>query len=246
MDIGKWWNGVKVSAYVTDIIQILGQKEKNLKALEDSQNKTRDVVKEDHLPRNNAIFEDEPIKPKEIPIVLNSVDPRREYHPPFYVSLLVDNLLLHNCMLDSGASSNVITRKVMEQLNLRIARPYHNVCAMDAREVDVVGIILNLHVKLAKYPDIDMVMDVVVIDVQDKWGMFLSKKWATTLGGYIQKDWTYATIHASKNTRVILHREKQRKQHVENPKNPRNEFVHYTDNFGNYAILSNFMAPPIK
>ena len=28
-----------------------------------------------------------------------------------------------------------------------------------------------------------------------------------------------------------------------NPKNPRNEFVHFTDNFQNYAILSNFMAP---
>ena len=42
---------------------------------------------------------------------------------------------------------------------------------------------------------------------------------------------------------MILHRDKQRKQHVENPKNPGNEFVHCTDNFGNYAILSNFMAP---
>ena len=84
--------------------------------------------------------------------------------------------------------SNVMTRKVMEQLNLRVARPYHNVCAMDAREVEVVGIILNLQVKLAKYPGIDMSMDVVVIDVSDNWGMFLSRKWATTLGGYIQMD----------------------------------------------------------
>ena len=65
----------------------------------------------------------------------------------------------------------------------------------------------------------------------------------TTLGGNIQMDWTYATIHASENTRVILHGEKLRKRHVENPKNPGNEFVHCTDNFGNYAILSNFMAP---
>ena len=39
----------------------------------------------------------------DIPIVFNSVDPKREDHPPFYVSLLVDNLLLHNCMLDSGS-----------------------------------------------------------------------------------------------------------------------------------------------
>ena len=79
-------------------------------------------------------------------------------------------------MLDSGASSNVITRKVMEQLNLRVTRPYHNVCAMDAREVDVVGIILNLQVKLAKYPDINMTMDVILIDVSNNWGMILSRK----------------------------------------------------------------------
>ena len=77
---------------------------------------------------------------------------------------------------------------------------------MDAREVEVVGIILNLQVKLAKYPDIDMTMDVVVIDVPDNWGMLLSRKWAATLGGHIQMDWTYATIPASENTRVILHR----------------------------------------
>ena len=86
---------------------------------------------------------------------------------------------------------------------------------MDVREVEVVGIILNLHVKLAKYLDIDMSMDVVVIDVIDNWGMLLSRKWATTLGGYIQMDWTYATIPTSENTRVILHGEKLRKRHVE-------------------------------
>ena len=107
----------------------------------------------------------------------------------------------------------------------------------------MVGIILNLQVKFTKYPDIDMSMDVVVIDVLDNWGMFLSTKWATTLGGYIQMDWTYATIPASENTRVILHRENIRKRHVENPKKRENEFLHCTDNFGNYAILSNFMAP---
>ena len=45
------------------------------------------------------------------------------------------------------------------------------------------------------------------------------------------------------NTRVILHREKERKQHVKNPKKPANEFAHSIDNFENYVILSNFMAP---
>ena len=103
IDMGEWLSSVKVSVYATDILKIPGQKETLFKAVEDSQNNTHDVVKEDPLPSNNAIFEDEPIKPKDIPIVLNSVNPRREDHPPFYVSLLVDNLLLRNCMLYSGA-----------------------------------------------------------------------------------------------------------------------------------------------
>ena len=78
-----------------------------LKALESNQNKAINIVKEITLPSNNDILED-------FPVVLHCVDPRRKDHSPFYVSLLVDNLLFHNCMLDSGTSSNVITRKVME------------------------------------------------------------------------------------------------------------------------------------
>ena len=56
-----------------------------------------------------------------------------------------------------------------------------------------------------------MSMDVVVIDVLHNWGMLLSRKWAATLGGYIQMDWKYATIPTLEKTRVILHREKLRK-----------------------------------
>ena len=52
-----------------------------------------------------------------------------------FLSLLMNDYLLHNCMLDSGASSNVMTKKVMEQLNLRISRPYHNICAMDSKMI---------------------------------------------------------------------------------------------------------------
>ena len=38
-------------------------------------------------------------------------------------------------------------------------------------------------------------------------------------------DWSYARISTSKNTNINLHREIEIKFHVENPKNPSNEFV---------------------
>ena len=81
-----------------------------------------------------------------------------------------------------------MTRKVMEQMGLTISRPYQNVCAMDSREIDVVGIIMNFLVKLVGYPDIGVTMDIMVIDVSDKWGMLLSRKWDASLGGFIQMD----------------------------------------------------------
>ena len=38
------------------------------------------------------------------PIVLHSRDPNKEDHPPFYILLIANDKLIHNCMLDSGAS----------------------------------------------------------------------------------------------------------------------------------------------
>lgn len=44
--------------------------------------------------------------------------------PPFYISLTIHDLILHNAMLDSGASHNLMPKAIMETLNLEITRPY--------------------------------------------------------------------------------------------------------------------------
>jgi hypothetical protein len=68
-------------------------------------------------------------------------------------------------------------------------------------------LIKDLRVYLATYLDISILMDVVVIDVPDAWGMLLSRKWAATLGGSIQMDLSYATIPANDGTFVTLYRQ---------------------------------------
>jgi hypothetical protein len=60
-----------------------------------------------------------------------------------------------------------MTKKVMEQLNLRISIPYHNICAMDRKTIKVHGLIKGLQVHLAAFPYIMIEMDIVVIDVPD-------------------------------------------------------------------------------
>jgi hypothetical protein len=156
---------------------------------------------------------------------------------------MINDLLMHNCMYDSRASSNIITKNVMELMNLKITRLYHNVCVMDSIEIETHGIILNLPTKLAAYPNITFPMDILVIDVPDAWGMLLYKKWAATMGGHIQMDLSYVTILSSENSFVKLHREKERKFHVEDRKEPMNEYVYHMTEIGNYEIISNFLAP---
>jgi len=56
-------------------------------------------------------------------------------HPPFYISLLINGLLLRNCMLDAKTSTNVMTLEMMNELLLQITKPYKNVQAIHSREV---------------------------------------------------------------------------------------------------------------
>jgi hypothetical protein len=71
-----------------------------------------------------------------------------EDNPPFYLSLGINGFRLNNCMLDSGASTNVMSLKVMKQLGLKTTRPYGNVCGIDSRKVKVYGLIEDVEVYL--------------------------------------------------------------------------------------------------
>ena len=85
-------------------------------------------------------------------MILQNMDRGNQKNRPFFLSLLVNDFILHNCLLDSGATSNVMTKKVMEQLNLRISRHYHNISVMDSRTIEVHGLIKGLQVHLAAFP----------------------------------------------------------------------------------------------
>jgi hypothetical protein len=114
--------------------------------------------------------------------------------PPFYVSLKIHDMTLHNAMLDSGASHNLMPKVVMDQLGLDVTRPYKDLFSFDSRKVKCLGLIKDLVVSLAQIPAKNMVMDVVVADIPPKFGMLLSRSWAAKLKGTLQMDMSYATI----------------------------------------------------
>lgn len=94
--------------------------------------------------------------------------------PPFYVSLNIHDKILHNAMLDLGASHNIMPKVFMEKLGLEITRPYKDMYSFDSSRVKCLGLIKYLCVTLAQIPAKSLVMDIVVADIPPKYDMILS------------------------------------------------------------------------
>ena len=111
------------------------------------------------------------------------VEDRDDSSPPFYTSLNIQDKVLHNCLMDSGASHNLMPKIVMEELGLEVTKSYHDLYSFDSRRVQCLGVIKDLVVSLFQLPMKSVVMDIVVADIPPKFGMFLSRYWIKNLGG---------------------------------------------------------------
>ena len=68
--------------------------------------------------------------------------------PPFYISLNIHDKVLHNYLLDSGSSHNLMPKFVMDELGLNITKPYHDLFSFESRKAKCLGLIKDLVVNL--------------------------------------------------------------------------------------------------
>ena len=95
--------------------------------------------------------------------------PTNENSPSFYVLLTIHDKILHNCLLDTGASHNLMPKAVMDELGLDITRPYHDLFSFDSRKVKCLGLIKDLAITLSQLAMKSMMMDIMVADVPLVW-----------------------------------------------------------------------------
>jgi hypothetical protein len=63
------------------------------------------------------------------------VEDRDDSSHPFYTSLNIHDKVLHNCLMDSGASHNLMPKIVMEELGMEVTKTYHDLYSFDSRRV---------------------------------------------------------------------------------------------------------------
>lgn len=115
-------------------------------------------------------------------------------HTPFYVTFVIHELLLHNFMLDLGASRNLMPMSMMEQLGLKIKKPYKDLYSFDSKGVKCLRMIKYLVVNLAQILVKSVVIDIVVFDIPARFSVLLSRSWGSNIGGSIKIYLSYATI----------------------------------------------------
>jgi hypothetical protein len=165
------------------------------------------------------------------------VEDRDESCPPFYISLNIHEKTLHNCLLDSGASHNLMPKVVMDELGLEITKSYHDLFSFDSRKVKCLGMIKDLAVTLTQASMKTMVMDIVVADIPPKFRCLLSRSWMKRLGGTLQMDLSYTTIPIFRGVNIRLYRESQLAYVISDEKNPSNHPIYAVDTDMGSCIL---------
>ena len=68
-------------------------------------------------------------------------------------------------------------------------------CGFESRTIPTHGVIENVEVFLKEYTEKVIHIDIVIVDIPDVWGMLLSRKFASMLGGTLEMDLTYLNLH---------------------------------------------------
>jgi hypothetical protein len=157
------------------------------------------------------------------------IEDRDEICPPFYISLNIHDKILHNFLLDSGASHNLMLKVVMEELGIEITKTYHDLFSFDSKRFKFFGLIKYLVVTLTSTSMKTMVMDVVVTDIPPKFGCLLSISFMKRLGGTLQMDLSYATIPVFGGENKRLYRESQLAYIISDDQNPVNHPIYSVD-----------------
>ena len=95
----------------------------------------------------------------------NNQKPESKGIPPFFLTFVIFNRNVHNCMIDLGASSNVMPLYVCKKLNITWEPFPIHIVQLDRSKVKVVGRLRNVLLILSIDPRIHQTIDIVVVDI---------------------------------------------------------------------------------
>jgi hypothetical protein len=146
--------------------------------------------------------------------------------PPFLLTFEIFNRNVHNCMVDSCASSNVMPWYVCQKINAKVQPSILKIIHLDRTSVKVIGELKNVLIRLSSNPKVHQVIDIIVVDIPEVYGLFLSRDWPEQLHGYFATDWSHLWLPDNgKPTRIKVNHEHYLKFMVTDLNDPNEPFI---------------------
>jgi ribonuclease HI len=171
---------------------------------------------------------------------------------PFLLTFKIFNRNVHNCMVDSGASSNVMPWSIYQNINAEVEPSSLKIIQLDRTNVKVIGELKNVLIRLSSNPKVHQVIDIIVVDIPEVYGMFLSRDWLEQLHGYFATDWSHLWLQENgKPNKIRVNRERYLKFMVTDLNDPNELYTPPADSpevQGMDTLFENFMveASPIN
>ena len=113
---------------------------------------------------------------------------------PFLLTLEMLNHNVHNCLVYSGSSVNVMPLEVCKNINGQPESTAWEVVQLDSTGVKVVGEMKNVLIRFSANNKICQFIDIMVVDILSGYGLIFNRDWSTRLKGYFASDWSHLLL----------------------------------------------------
>jgi hypothetical protein len=118
----------------------------------------------------------------------SKVNKGKPFVPSFLLKFEVFSRNLHNCLVDLGASSNVMSLSICKKLNIVPLKRDKHVIQLDRTHVKVMGELKDVMIKIETHPKFLQVINIIIVDIPEDYGLLLSQDWYEKLKGYFSID----------------------------------------------------------
>jgi hypothetical protein len=149
-------------------------------------------------------------------------------------------------MVDSGTSSNVMPLSVCQKINAEVQPSSLKIIQLDQTNVKVISELKDVLVRLSSNPKVHQIIDIIVVDIQEFYGLFLSRDWSEKLHGYFSTDWSHLWLPKNRQpNKIRINRRHYLKHTVTDLNDPNEPFTTSTNSFEMQEMntfFSNFMT----
>jgi hypothetical protein len=98
---------------------------------------------------------------------------------------------------------------VCQKINAEVEPSSLKIIQLDRTDVKVMGELKNVLIRLSSNPKVHQFIDIIVVDIPEVYGMFLSRDWSEQLHGYFATDWSHLWLPENgKPNKIRVNRER--------------------------------------